>query len=178
MAFTLASSVQGRARHVRVAEGFLPPNLCANDEIQVGCRQTADGASVSFDIARVVMKRLIFKLKPEPADDRKEDQEWRNYSVAPETERKKSFDFACFALAAVLVAVGLWTGAVLLSFVTIVVVVWLLLVRYYPPDRCPQCKGLVKTRMVQEGPNSWRFYKDCPICKVSWKSRVPYTLGD
>jgi len=38
-------------------------------------------------------------------------------------------------------------------------------------DRCPQCKGPLNSRQVEEAPGYRRMHNDCPNCKITWLSQ-------
>jgi hypothetical protein len=117
------------------------------------------------------MKRVIFKFKHEPADDIKENQEWRNYSVREFTRVPIWVQLVGFAILATGVGIGFWVGGnpgVCIGLLAGIAACFLLVIAACPV-RCPQCKGSVNTREVQEENGFKRFFHDYPVCKVSWK---------
>ena len=117
------------------------------------------------------MKRIIFKLKHEAAEDRKENQEWRNYNVKEYPKLPTWLHFAGFAILAIGVGLGFWVGGnpgSCVGFLAGMAACFVLVIVVHR-IRCPQCKGSVLTRHVEEENDFKRFFHDCPTCKISWR---------
>src|SRR5881296_1912374 len=105
------------------------------------------------------MKRIVLKFKHNPADDNKENQEWRNYSVRGYPKLPAWVHFAGFAILAIGFGIGFWVGSKPGSCVGLLAgfAACFVLVIVAHPLRCPQCKGSVLTREVEEENDFKRF---------------------
>ena len=123
------------------------------------------------------MKPIVFKLKPEPADDRKEDQKWRNYPIKEYPDLPRWVQFGSIPVVAIPIGLGYWIEVpylgILVGFAALVF--WILTFR---PTGCPQCKGSVTTREVEEENGFKRFFHDCPACKISWRCKQHWDSSD
>jgi len=127
------------------------------------------------------MKRITFSLKPKPPEDRKEDQERKNYSLSlyPEIPgRLRPWLFLnLFVFMALGIIAGYWTGYFVTSFV-VAIIIGIYVHSLICPLRCPKCGGQVLTRHEDskvDGQAYQQFFHDCPHCKVTWidkKNRV------
>jgi hypothetical protein len=120
------------------------------------------------------MKRIVFKLKHEPRDESKENQEWRNYSVGEFPKLPTWVHFAGFAILGIGIAAGYWLGHPGIGFLAGFAACIVLVIKAHPL-RCPQCKGRVIIREVEEE-NGYRrrFFHDCPVCRISWRCQKPH----
>ena len=124
------------------------------------------------------MKPIAFKLKPEPDESRQgnENQEWKDYPVRDYPKVPTWMHIAGLAALIGGVGLGYWMGggpgscAGLIAGFTACFV----LVVYFHPLRCPQCRGRVSTRELAEANDAKRFYHDCSACRISWKSPKPH----
>lgn len=114
------------------------------------------------------MKPIVFKFKDEAKDDDKGPQEWRSYAVRDYPKMPTWLHFAGYAILAIGIGIGCWVGhsgiGMLAGFVACFV-----LVIVAHPIRCPQCRGGVMTRGVEEENGYERFIHDCPVCRISWR---------
>src|SRR6185295_6119033 len=126
------------------------------------------------------MKRIVFKLKHDPADDREGNQEWRNYPVGDYPNLPTWLHFAGFAILATGVGLGFWAGSNPGSCVGLFagLAACFVLVMVVHPLRCPQCKGSVSTRHVEEENGFKRFFHDCPVCRIAWRCRKRHWDSD
>jgi len=117
------------------------------------------------------MKRIVFKLKPSPADENKENQEWRDYPVRKYPNVPTWLHLAGFAILACGVGIGFWLGGNRGTCIGLIAgfAACFVLVMAAHPVRCPQCKGSLRTRQVKEENDFKRFFHDCPVCKISWR---------
>ncbi|HXI71453.1 MAG TPA: DUF3592 domain-containing protein [Verrucomicrobiae bacterium] len=127
------------------------------------------------------MKRITFSLKPEPPDDRKENQESRNYSLGhyPEIPQRLRpwlvLNFLGFTVLGTIV--GYFTGYYISSFIVAIIMTFYVH-SLICPLRCPKCGGRVMTRKEdtkEDDLDYMQFFHDCPNCKVTWidkKTRV------
>jgi hypothetical protein len=95
-------------------------------------------------------------------------QEWRSYSVRPYPKPEHSLAFGDLAVLAVGVCVGTLTGWYITAFFAAIGGMFLLHAFAYPL-RCPQCRGPVMTRQVDDEPGYRQFFHDCPECRITWE---------
>jgi hypothetical protein len=116
------------------------------------------------------MKRIVFKLKHEPAEVPKENPEWRSYTVRDFPKLPTWVHFAGLAILAGGIGIGSWVRHPIIGFFAGMAGCFGL-VMAVRPLRCPQCNGSLLTRDV-EGENGFkRFFHDCPMCKISWRDQ-------
>jgi hypothetical protein len=119
------------------------------------------------------MKRIVFKLKHEPTDEKSESQEWKNYSVEDYPKLPPWLHFAGLTMLAAGLVVGYSSGHSAISFFA-AIAAWFALVICAHPLRCPRCKGNVITREVEEENDFKRLFHDCSACGISWREQKPY----
>lgn len=117
------------------------------------------------------MKRIEFKFKHERAEDNKRNQEWTNYPVREYPKLPAWIHFAGFGALASGIGIGFWMGGgpgSCAGFFAGMTACFILVV-FFHPLRCPQCKGSVNTSEVEEENGFKRFFHNCPVCKISWR---------
>jgi hypothetical protein len=114
------------------------------------------------------MKPVVFKLKHKPAEDRHKNQEWRNYAVREFPKLPAWVYIAGFAILAIGIGIGSWLGHPGIGLL-VGVTACVILVIVAQPLRCPQCRGNVMTREIEEENGLKRFFHDCPTCRITWR---------
>jgi hypothetical protein len=114
------------------------------------------------------MKRIVFKLKDEAADDHKANQEWKNYPVGTYPKLQNWVRFMGFVILPIGIGIGYWVGHSSIGLFAGVAACFVLVLVAHPL-RCPQCRGSVMTREVEEENGFKRFFHDCPKCRISWR---------
>lgn len=114
------------------------------------------------------MKRIVFRLKPEPPDNREEIQEWKSYRVKEYPKIPTWLHFAGFAILGLGIGIGYRIGHPGIGFLAGFVAVFILVIVVHPL-RCPECRGSVNPRDVDEENGFKRVFHDCPVCRISWR---------
>ena len=127
-------------------------------------------AGVRPSHGHVHMKRIVFKFKHEPADDHMENQEWRNYSIKEFPDLPKWVQFGSIPVLAIPIGIGYWIEVPYLGILVGIAALFFWIVTFHIHG-CPQCKGCVNTREVEEENGFKRFFHDCPVCRISWRCR-------
>src|SRR5208282_831548 len=104
---------------------------------------------VSASDCCVHMKRIVFKLKTGPPDDHREVQEWRDYCVKEFPKPANWVQFGSIPVLAIPIGIGYWIGVPYLGILVGIAALLLWIVSFRPAG-CPQCKGSVTTREVEE----------------------------
>ncbi len=124
---------------------------------------------IMLGIIRITrMKRITFSFKPEPTNDREENQEWRNYATRKYPKLERWVHVAGFAILAAAIAVGYWMKHPNIGLFVGVAACFVLVI-FSHPLRCPQCKGPVATRLVEYEHGYRQHFHDCAVCKITWE---------